>query len=65
MEPTDMNTYSYWFSDKLVLKRYRAAEVGPQDGGRLYSRVAELTQRAGLQLTIPQEGTRRYREEAF
>jgi heat shock protein HtpX len=43
-----MNFYSYWFSDKLILKRYRAAEVGPNDGGRLYSTVAELTQRAGL-----------------
>ena len=43
-----MNFFTYWFSDKLVLKRYRAAEVGPNDGGRLYSTVAELTQRAGL-----------------
>ncbi len=43
-----MNFYSYWFSDKLILKRYRAAEVGPDNGGRLYATVAALTERAGL-----------------
>ena len=36
-----MNFYSYWFSDKLVLKHYQAREVGPNDGGRLYATVAE------------------------
>ena len=54
-----MNFYSYWFSDKLVLKHYRAQEVGPNDGGRLYKTVAELTQRAGLPMpkvyVIPQK----------
>ena len=24
-----MNFYSYWFSDKMVLRRYKAGEVGP------------------------------------
>jgi heat shock protein HtpX len=43
-----MNFFTYWFSDKMVLRKYRAAEVGPNDGGRLYAIVAELTQRAGL-----------------
>ncbi len=54
-----MNFYSYWFSDKLVLKHYQAREVGPSDGGRLYSTVAELTQAAGLPMPkvylIPQK----------
>lgn len=43
-----MNFFSYWFSDKLVLRRYRAQEIGPEDRSRLYSIVAELAQRAGL-----------------
>jgi heat shock protein HtpX len=43
-----MNFFSYWFSDKLVLKRYRAAEVGPDDPSPLYGIVSDLTQRAGL-----------------
>ncbi len=41
-----MNFGSYWFSDKIVLRMYRAQEVGP--GHRLYELVAALSQRAGL-----------------
>jgi heat shock protein HtpX len=41
-----MNAGSYWFSDKIVLRMYRAQEVGP--GHRLYGIVANLAQRAGL-----------------
>src|SRR4026209_1215246 len=41
-----MNFGSYWFSDKIVLRMYRAQEVGP--GHRLYDPVALLAQRAGL-----------------
>ena len=41
-----MNLGSYWFSDKIVLRMYRAAEVGP--GHRLYGLVERLTVRAGL-----------------
>src|ERR1700730_8228094 len=40
------NIFSYWFSDKLVLKMYGASEVGPDH--RLYRIVAGLAQRAGL-----------------
>jgi heat shock protein HtpX len=40
------NFASYWFSDKIVLRMYNAAEVGP--GNRLYDTVARLAQRAGL-----------------
>jgi heat shock protein HtpX len=41
-----MNFGSYWFSDKIVLRMYRAQEVGA--GHRLYELVARLAQRAGL-----------------
>jgi len=41
-----MNFGSYWFSDKIVLRMYRAHEVGA--GHRLYEIVAALSQRAGL-----------------
>jgi heat shock protein HtpX len=41
-----MNFGSYWFSDKLVLRMYRAQEVGA--GDRLYSIVERLSRQAGL-----------------
>jgi heat shock protein HtpX len=41
-----MNFGSYWFSDRIVLRMYRAQQVGP--GHRLYEIVAALSQRAGL-----------------
>ncbi|ERT61708.1 MULTISPECIES: zinc metalloprotease HtpX [Megasphaera] len=41
-----MNFFSYWFSDSMVLKMYRAEEVG--ESHRLYRIVAELAQRAEL-----------------
>jgi heat shock protein HtpX len=41
-----MNFGSYWFSDKIVLRMYRARQVGP--GHRLYDITASLAQRAGL-----------------
>ncbi len=41
-----MNFGSYWFSDKIVLRMYRAQEVGPDH--RLYRIVSNLAQRAGL-----------------
>jgi heat shock protein HtpX len=37
---------SYWFSDKIVLRMYRAAEVGPNH--QLYRIVERLTARANL-----------------
>lgn len=43
-----VNFYSYWFSDRLVLKRYRAVEIGPEDHPRLYRTVADLAARARL-----------------
>jgi heat shock protein HtpX len=41
-----MNMGSYWFSDKIVLRMYRAAEVGPTH--QLYRIVERLTARANL-----------------
>jgi heat shock protein HtpX len=41
-----MNVGSYWFSDKIVLRMYRATEVGPDH--KLHRITAKLAQRAGL-----------------
>ncbi len=41
-----MNFGSYWFSDKMMLRLYRAQEVGPDH--RLYQVVSGLASRAGL-----------------
>lgn len=43
-----MNVFTYWFSDKIVLKMYRAQEVKESDAPELYSMVRRLTQKAGL-----------------
>jgi heat shock protein HtpX len=43
-----MNFFSYWYSDKLVLKMYRAQEVTPQQAPDLYRMVERLAQRAQL-----------------
>ncbi len=43
-----MNFFSYWYSDKIVLKMYRARPVDRHQAPELWSMVAELTQRAGL-----------------
>jgi heat shock protein HtpX len=43
-----MNFGMYWFSDKMVLKMYKARIIGPQDAPELYEMVDRLRQRAGL-----------------
>lgn len=43
-----MNVGSYWYSDKLVLRAYRAREVGPNDSPALHRIVEELAQNAGI-----------------
>ncbi len=43
-----MNVVSFWFSDKIVLKRYRAQEVTRDDNSRLYGIVERLVQNAGM-----------------
>jgi heat shock protein HtpX len=43
-----MNFFSYWFSDKLVLKMYNAQQVDESSAPQFYRMVAELAQRAQL-----------------
>ena len=43
-----MNFFSYWFSDKLVLKMYNAQEVDASSAPQFYAMVSDLAQRAGL-----------------
>ena len=54
-----MNFFSYWYSDKIVLRMYRAREATPDQAPEIYRMVAELTQRAGLPMpkvyVIPDE----------
>ena len=52
-----MNFGSYWFFDKIVLRMYKAGEVGPEHP--LHQLTARLAQRAGLPMfrvfVIPDE----------
>jgi heat shock protein HtpX len=43
-----MNFITYWFSDKIVLRMYRAQEVSQSEAPELYGIVAELTSKASL-----------------
>jgi heat shock protein HtpX len=43
-----MNFGAYWFSDKIVLRMYRAREVDPTQAPDLYRMVERLAQKAGL-----------------
>ncbi len=43
-----MNFGSYWFSDKIVLKLYRAKPVSETEAPQLHRWVRQLTQQAGL-----------------
>lgn len=43
-----MNFFSYWFSDKMVLKMYNAREVDASTAPQFYNMVKELSDRAGL-----------------
>ncbi|AKJ69554.1 M48 family peptidase [Pandoraea thiooxydans] len=43
-----MNFFSYWFSDKMVLRMYNAQEVDETNAPQFYRVVKELAQRAGL-----------------
>ena len=54
-----MNFFSYWYSDKIVLKMYRAKEVSPQQAPEVYEMVQTLSSNAGLPMpklcVIPKE----------
>lgn len=43
-----MNFFSYWFSDKLVLKMYNAQQVDETSAPQFYRMIRELAQRADL-----------------
>lgn len=43
-----LNFFSYWYSDKIVLKMYRAKEVSPGQAPELYEIVRRLAQNARL-----------------
>ncbi len=43
-----MNFFSYWFSDKIVLKMYGGQEVTANDDPELYGMVRDLAMRANL-----------------
>jgi heat shock protein HtpX len=54
-----MNFFSYWYSDKIVLRMYRAREATPQEAPELHGMVATLARKAGLPMPklfiIPQD----------
>jgi heat shock protein HtpX len=43
-----MNGGAYWFSDRVVLRMYKAGEVSEAEAPELYGIVADLTQRARI-----------------
>jgi heat shock protein HtpX len=43
-----MNFFSYWYSDKIVLRMYNAREATPGQAPELYSLVQDLANKAGL-----------------
>lgn len=45
-----MNFVTYWFSDKIILKMYRAREMSEADAPELYGTVRRLASRAGIPL---------------
>jgi len=54
-----MNFFSYWFSDKIVLKMYRAREVNETESPELYRIVTRIAGRANIPMpriyVIPQD----------
>jgi len=54
-----LNFFGYWYSDKIVLKMYRAQAVSPSEIPELYQIVENIAQRAGLPMPkvylIPEE----------
>jgi heat shock protein HtpX len=47
-----MNFGMYWFSDRVVLRMYRARIIGPEDAPELYQMVDRLRQRAQLPMPV-------------
>ena len=47
-----MNFGMYWFSDRVVLRMYKARIIGPADAPELYQMVDRLRQRAELPMPV-------------
>jgi heat shock protein HtpX len=47
-----MNFGMYFFSDRMVLRMYRAQVVGPEQAPELYAMIDRLRQRAGLPMPV-------------
>ena len=45
-----MNFVSYWFSDKIILKMYRAREIGAAEAPELYATIGRLARKAEIPL---------------
>ncbi|BDQ34040.1 zinc metalloprotease HtpX [Pseudodesulfovibrio portus] len=43
-----MNVGSYWYSDKIVLRMYKAAELSPGDAPHIHRVVEEMAHKAGI-----------------
>lgn len=43
-----LNFFSYWYSDRIVLKMYKAREVSESDAPGLHATVRRLASRAGF-----------------
>lgn len=43
-----MNVGSYWYSDKIVLKMYKAQELSPGDAPHIHAVVGEMSRAAGI-----------------
>lgn len=54
-----MNVGSYWYSDTIVLRMYRARELDPDEAPYIYEAVADLARNAGIPMPriciIPEE----------
>lgn len=54
-----INFFSYWYSDTIVLRMYRAQPVSPREAPQIYEIVQRLVQRANLPMpklfVIPQQ----------
>ena len=59
-----MNFFSYWFSDRIVLKMYRAREVTPEQNPEIYQGALiclspkSISSRMTLPTPLPRAGTR-------
>ena len=55
-----MNFFSYWYSDKLVLKMYKAKEVSESENPSFYNMVSRLARQANMPMPkvyiIPSDG---------